>query len=192
MVKEEKDEIELSERHKRFCESYFKDFNGSRAYKEVYEDVTDETARVNASRLLTNANINAYLESLKTKLAELSGISPLTVLNEYKKIAFSSIAHMHNAWISLKDFELLTDEQRESIQEIDTKVLKKNIGTRDEPEIVDVEYIRIKLYDKLKGLDGINKMLGYNAPEKVDHTSKGKEISISPIEWVKNGQNTDK
>lgn len=185
MSEEKKDEIELNEKHKRFCESYFKDYNGTRAYKEVYEDVTEETARANASRLLTNANIKAYLESLKRKLAELSGISPLTVLNEYKKIAFSSIAHLHNTWIELKEFETLTPEQKECIQEIETKTIRKvtkeyNEATdKYEPVPYDVEYVKIKLYDKLKSLDSINKMLGYNAPEEVDIKSNGEKIEIT-------------
>jgi phage terminase small subunit len=38
--------------------------------------------------------------------------------------------------------------------------------------------------DRLKAIEIINKMLGLNEAEKHDHTSKGNEISVSPITWV--------
>lgn len=188
MSEEKKDEIELNERHKRFCESYFKDFNGSRAYKEVYGDMEDEVARAAASRLLTNVNVKAYLESLKTRLAELSGISPLMILNEHRKIAFSSIANLHLTWITRKEFEDLSDDDKGCIQEIDTKVKTEyqfNPET-EKKEPISVEYVRIRLFDKAKSLESINKMLGYDVPTKIDVTSMGKEIkSITGIQIVK-------
>lgn len=46
-----------------FCNEYLIDTNGARAYKKAYPNVKkDETARSNASRLLTNANIQSYIE----------------------------------------------------------------------------------------------------------------------------------
>lgn len=179
-VKRNKDHFvkgKLTEKQKRFCENYYKDFNGSRAYKEIYKVKIGTVARTNASRLLTNANVKAYLESLKTKLAELSGISPLTILNEYKKIAFSSIANIHNTWIELTDFEELkanNPDILDCIQEIETKkqrVFKTEYDEEKGKNVSipwDVEYIKVKLYDKPKSLDSINRMLGYDAPTKID------------------------
>jgi hypothetical protein len=46
--------------------------------------------------------------------------------------------------------------------------MKKNIGTQDKPELVDVEFVKIELYDKLKAIECLNKMLGYNEPDKVE------------------------
>ena len=83
-------------------------------------------------------------------------------------MAFSSISEMHNTWIERKEFDKLTESQKASIKSISTKVLKKNIGTKDDPQIVDVEFVKIELYDKIKAIECINKMLGYNEPEKVD------------------------
>ena len=83
-------------------------------------------------------------------------------------MAFSSISEMHNTWIERKEFDKLTDSQKASIKSISTKVLKKNVGTKEAPQIVDVEFVKIELYDKIKAIECINKMLGYNEPEKVD------------------------
>lgn len=46
-----------------FCDEYLIDLNGTRAYKVAYPNIKkDSTARTNASRLLTIANIKSYIE----------------------------------------------------------------------------------------------------------------------------------
>lgn len=53
----------LTEKQKQFIDEYIIDLNGTRAYKAVYKNCKkDETARANASRLLTKANIKAYID----------------------------------------------------------------------------------------------------------------------------------
>ena len=42
--------------------------------------------------------------------------------------------------------------------------MKKNVGTSDNPETVDVEMVKIELYDKVRALEVINKMMGYERP----------------------------
>ena len=147
-------ETELNERQKIFCNEYIYDWNATRSYNIAYPDEkrSNDTTRVMACRLLTNDNIQSYIKEIQSDIQKQAGISRLMVINEHKKLAFSSIAHIHNKWIELKDFEQLSDDQKDCISEIDTKVLKKNLGTRDEPEIVDVEYVKIKMYDKQKSL----------------------------------------
>ena len=51
----------------------------------------------------------------------------------------------------------------------------------------DDKYITVKVTDKIKAIETVNKMLGFNDSEKVniDHTTKGDKIkSIAPIEWI--------
>lgn len=53
----------MTEKQKRFCDEYLADLNGTRAYKAAYPSVkSDHTAAVNAGRLLTNADVRAYLD----------------------------------------------------------------------------------------------------------------------------------
>lgn len=168
---------DLTEKQKRFCEEYIWDWNGSRAYKAAYPNVSDNSARVNASQLLTKTNIQSYISDIQKDIEKQANISRLQVIEEHKKIALGSIAHLHLSWIDRKDFENLTDDQKACIQEIDTQVVKRNLGTPDDPDIVDVERIKIKLYSKQTSLDAISKMLGYNEPEKYDHTTGGEQIT---------------
>lgn len=80
----------VTEKQRIFCHEYVIDFNGARAYKVAYPNVTDGTARTNAHKLLTNANIQAYIKSIQSNVAELAGVSALRNVLELKKIAYSS------------------------------------------------------------------------------------------------------
>ena len=59
----------MTEKQKIFADEYIICLNATRAYKKAYPNVKkDEVARANGSRLLTNANVKAYIDE---KLAEL-------------------------------------------------------------------------------------------------------------------------
>lgn len=50
-------------KHQVFADEWLKDMNGTRAYKVAYPSIKkDTTAKVNASRLLTNANVKTYID----------------------------------------------------------------------------------------------------------------------------------
>jgi phage terminase small subunit len=168
-VIQENIEDELTPKQKVFCHEYVYDWNGTRA--AIKAGYSEDTARQIASQNLTKLNIQKYIDQLKSNLAESAGISPLMVLLEHKKLAFSSIARLHLTWITRKEFEDLTEDQKSCIQEISTKTQILFDNVKNKP--VEVEYIKIKLYDKQKSLDSINKMLGYNEPDKIDLSNKG-------------------
>lgn len=53
----------MTKKQKIFADEYLIDLNATRAYREAYSSVKkDETARANASRLLTNANVKKYID----------------------------------------------------------------------------------------------------------------------------------
>lgn len=59
----------MTEKQKRFCDEYLIDCNATRAYKAVYKNVkSDDAARANASRLLTNANVKKYIDDRMEEL----------------------------------------------------------------------------------------------------------------------------
>lgn len=59
----------MTEKQKKFADEYLIDLNATRAYKVAYPTVKkDGAARSNASRLLTNADIKAYIDE---RLAEI-------------------------------------------------------------------------------------------------------------------------
>jgi len=157
-------EIKLTDKQERFCYEYCIDFNATQA--AIRAGYSEKTAYSIGIENLKKPEIEKRISELQADLAKTSGISALRVLKEHEKIAFSSIAHLHNSWIERVDFEKLTEEQKESIKSISTKVMKVNKGAKDMPVVVDVEFVKVELYDKQKSLDAINKMLGYDAPIK--------------------------
>ena len=77
---------ELNEKQKLFCLEYLKDFNATRAYKTVYW-VSDNVAKVNWCRLLTNANIQSFLKVRTDNIADKLWVSVEWVLQNLKDVA---------------------------------------------------------------------------------------------------------
>lgn len=77
---------ELNEKQKLFCLEYLKDFNATRAYKKVYW-VSDNVAKVNWCRLLTNANIQSFLKVRTDNIADKLWVSVEWVLQNLKDVA---------------------------------------------------------------------------------------------------------
>lgn len=158
---------ELNERQKAFCRFYLYDWNGKRA--AIKAGYAPASAHVYASQLLVNPNIKSYIDSIKNNLEERAGISRDRVLAEYASLAFSSIAKYHNTWIEKKEFEKLTTKQKAAIQSIEYRTRKYTSfddGSEDGQE-VEVEEVKIRLFDKVRALEAISRMLGYDAPTRV-------------------------
>ena len=153
---------ELTIKQEKFCNKYVECGNASEAYRFAYNanKMKDETIARTAHGLLDHPKITARVNELKEALRQESDITKQRVLEEFAKIAFSSIADLHNTWIERKEFEALTEDQKASIKSISTKT--QNVRINDEP--VEIEYVKVELHDKLKALESINKMLGYEAP----------------------------
>ncbi len=166
----------LNDNQKHFCREYIYDWNATRSYKIAYPDCkTDNSAAASAIALLRITKIKEYIEEIQKDLEKQAGISRTMVLQEHMKLAFSSIAHLHNTWIERKEFEELTNEEKACIAEISTQVRTQKINE----ELVDIEFIKIKLYDKQKALDSIGKMLGYNEPDNINVNLKDKITGIT-------------
>ena len=59
----------LTEKQRRFADEYIRLGNGTQAYLLAYTNVKSEaTARANSSRLLTNANVKAYIDEVMQEL----------------------------------------------------------------------------------------------------------------------------
>lgn len=163
----------LTPKEERFCYEYLAcGMNATKA--AIRAGYSKKTAHVIGTENLKKPNIHTRIQYMKDNLAETAGITATMIAAEHAKIAFNSIAHLHNTWIELKEFNQLTDDQKACIQEISTKVMK--VKTYD-GMTNDVEYVRIKLYDKQRALDSLTNLLGFNAPVKKEITGKdGKDL----------------
>lgn len=164
--------LTLTMKEEIFCKEYSVDFNAKRA-AEVAGYAKNRAAQTGYD-LLQKPKIQQRLEKVKENLAEESGISALMVLNELKKIAFSNTADYFDGWMKIKDFNKIPDEQKAALADI--KVTKKTYGK------VTEEFVQFKMHDKLKALEDINKMLGFNKPEESKQEIKVENIPL--INWV--------
>lgn len=167
--------VELTEKQKKFCEEYIFDFNASRAARAA--GYSEDTAGAIGHENLKKLEIQDYIAEIQLDLEKIAGISRLMIVREHQKLAFSSIAHLHETWLTRKEFESLTDDQKGAIQEISTKSTTEKDAFGNP---VDHEYVKIKLYDKQKSLDSISKMMGYEAPKKIEQVSTVKSYEIVP------------
>ena len=160
----------LTVKQENFCNYYIESGNASDAYRRAYscENMKNDTINSKAYELLNNGEVAVRIKELQEERKNKSDITKERILQELSSIAFSTIADMHNTWIERKEFDKLSKKEKSAIKSISTKTLKKNIGTSDNPEIVDVEYVKIELYDKIKAIERICKMLGFDAASEVN------------------------
>ena len=156
-----------------FSHEYVIDFNQTRAYQVAYPKSGYDAAKSSASTLLTNPNILAYVEDIQKDLAKLSGVTALRNILELKKLAYTNISDFKDGWMTQKDFEELSEDTKAALSEI--QYVEKSSQHGDET------IVKFKLHDKQKAIEILNKMLGYNAPEKLQVD----DISMSEDEKTK-------
>lgn len=168
----------LTEKERLFCHQYIIDWNGARSARVA--GYSEKTCYEIAHQNLTKLHIKQYIDFIKLDIEKEAGISKLKQINELAKIAYSSIAHLHNTWIELKEFNSLTEDQKAAIESTETKHETKQVFNveSNERENINVNYIKIKLYSKLNAIDQINKMMGYNEPDKVEHSGEVKGLIL--------------
>ena len=144
--------MELTEKQKVFCDEWLKDLNGTRAYRAAYKGVkNDETAKVNASRLLTNANVQKYIQEKQKEREKRTEITQDMVLKELAKLAFTDRTGIvqikkGNAGdvVVIKSTDDLTEEQKALI----SGIKETKFG------------IEVTFYNKEKSLELIGRHLG--------------------------------
>lgn len=171
----------LTMKEKTFCREYIYDWNATRSYIAAYPSITNyNSAGVLAHRLLRKVKVQKYIEDIQADLEKTAGISRMKILNEHMKLAFSSIGDLHNTWIERRRFEELSETEKACISEISTQIKNVIQDVNGTPVPMQVEFVKIKLYDKQKALDSISKMLGYDAPVKTELTGKDGKPLIPP------------
>lgn len=148
----------LSEKYKRFADDYLVDMNGTRAYKATYPSVkSDSVAAANASRLLRNAKIAAYLAERQQVFQENTGIKVERVLQEYARLAFFDPRKPFDDNGKPKDISALDDDTAAALVGLD--VAEEYEGVGEERKFVGYTK-KYKLANKLGALDSLGKHLG--------------------------------
>lgn len=132
----------MTEKQKRFADEYLIDLNATRAYKAAYPNVKkDETARVNGSRTLTNANVKKYIDK---KLEEIK-TEKTADAQEVMEYLTSVMRREKNEFIVVTCKERVSDYDANG---------KKRIIDKEIPEVVEIP---AKLSDANKAAELLGK-----------------------------------
>ena len=166
--KEENDLINadngLTDRQKLFCMLYVGEcqFNATKAAQMA--GYSTNTARTLGSQLLTNINIQSYINELKADLGKRIGITSDMIAKEYALIGFSNMFDFIDEANNVRSIKDIGIEKAKIISS-----LKKTITTFDGNEKTTIE---IKLHDKLSALDKLSKMIGVQGADKSESVIK--------------------
>lgn len=111
----------LNPRHKRFCEEYLVDLNGTQAYLRAGYKVGTPAAATAAYELLRKPEIQEYIQKLKNDRSDRTAISSDRVLKELSRIAFSDVAEAVEVGVDglqLKEITKLDRDTTAAISEI--------------------------------------------------------------------------
>lgn len=153
---------DLTEKQRIFCEAYCRLWNATKA--AIQAGYSEKTAYEIGSQNLRKLECRNYIQFIKDNALEFAGVSLLRNAQELAKVAYGSGADLREAWKDLKKWEELPDEVKATISEV-TTTTRTVIGFE---QVAELETVKIKQYDKLKALEMLNRMGGYNAAEKVE------------------------
>jgi phage terminase small subunit len=163
----------LSKKHQRFINEYLKRWNGTRAYMVVYPKATEETARANASDLLSKTNISAAIAE-RIKESQMSADEAMEILAAHARGDIGQFSDRLGQLDLQAAKELgLSRLIKKFKQRTVTKIGKSD--TDDDTEIHDVE---IELYDAQSAAEKILKIHG-KFVDRHDVTSNGQTINVT-------------
>ena len=162
--------------HKIFADEYLIDFNGTRSYKAAYgDDLTDETAAVNASKLLRNTKVSNYIGERIKEREKRTEITQDDVVRSLKMILDANVTDVVNAKgqykITVKDTSEIPKELQFAIKSI-------------KPSKAGIE---VEFYDKLRAAELLGKHLGMFT-DKFEVTS---DLGVTIVDDIPKGDDVE-
>lgn len=163
--------VALTPRQERFVQEYLKDLNGAQA--AIRAGYSPRSAKEQASRLLTNANVADAVARAKADQLGRIGLTADRVLEEVAAVAFARLGD-YAAWgpgrFCLQeshdvDLETGARTERFDTRAVQAVTLKEITIPTENGDIVKTEQ-SIKLHDKLGALERLGKHLGMFADKR--------------------------
>ena len=152
------EKYELNPRRKVFCEEWIIDFNGKQA--AIRAGYSPKTANEQASRLLTDVNVQLYIKELMEKRQDRTNITQDMVVQEFAKIAFIDIRDFYcDITGELLQPSELPDHAAKAVSSFKMNIITTRPGKNGKPDIEEsiAEY---KLWNKEKSLEALGKHTG--------------------------------
>lgn len=162
------EEKKLTEKEEAFCQEYLKDFNGTRAAKAA--GYSRDSACEIGSQNLRKLHIQNRISELRTATGKDFNITRERIAQELARIAFADPRNLFDDIDGkMKEIYELDADTAATIGSIEVDELFEGFG-RDREKIGITK--KVKTWEKTKALEALNRMMGFNAPDK-------KEISGS-------------
>ena len=152
---------DLNIKQKRFCDEYLKDFNGKQS--AIRAKYSKKTAEVQASRLLSNVNVQKYIAERMKKIQDKLEITQEMIMEELAIIGFSRVTDylsVENTTVKRKVRGKMKSIIIPLVSIFPTAEMKKE----KIPAIAGIkqakEGIELKLHDKVKALELMGKHRG--------------------------------
>jgi phage terminase small subunit len=151
-------------RAERFCQEYMVDHNGKQAAIRV--GYSPRSAHVQASRMLSKANIQARIAELSGKIRESTMITAERALEEYAKIGFLQldVRKLFDEQGNLIPIQDLDDAAAAQIAGVEvSEIVSEQLGTKEAPRVVLTRIRKIRLHpigEKKAALDSMARHLG--------------------------------
>lgn len=160
----------MTEKQKIFANEYLIDLNATRAYKVAYPSVKkDETARVNGSRMLTNANVAAYIKKRMWERQKRTEVTQDRVIEELAAIAFAKATDYVKI---IRGNVILTDTK-----ELSENQIKAIAGIKEGKNGVE-----LKLNNKEKALELLGRHLGmFKDKLEVSETLEAEQTKLDDL-----------
>ena len=160
----------LRAKQEAFCREYLIDLNGKQA--AIRAGYSPKTAEVQASRLLSNAKVQAYSKTLMDARTERTQIDADWILKRLAQDATADVADLYDESGSLKSVHDWPIAWRTGlVAGIDTAQERDGQDAEGNPQFVTVR--KVRLADRTKLLELIGKHIDVGAfKDRIEHSGK--------------------
>jgi phage terminase small subunit len=161
----------VKDEHRAIIDEWFLNgFNGAKAVQEHRPEIGYGTARVLFNTIKKEAANAAYIQEKRQNLRAIAAIEPEQIVRELIQWCYSDATDYIG--LSVDEVKALPSEVKRCIQSV--KYRKKEYTDR-KGELVTEEVMEIRIIDKAKTVEILNKMLGNYA---LDNAQKGDTYNI--------------
>lgn len=153
----------LTDKQKLFCIFYLQSFNATQAYLKAYGGKNKDTARVNGSRLLINANIQEEIKTLQEEMRSRFQFEFDDYVRELLKIVGADIGDFVK--FGRRDEEVVINKEGDTITKTVNFVDVADSDSVDTSVISEIRQVKgdvtIKLQDKMAALKELARIFGF-------------------------------
>lgn len=142
--------MSLSPKEKKFCQEYIVDLNGAQA--AIRAGYSERSAKEQAARMLTKANIKKFVKELKDERAKRTEITADMVVKELAKIGFANIQDYISGDNAISDISQIDAGKAAAVAAVKKSVTRFDGGEK--------EVVEFKLWNKVDALEKLGRHLG--------------------------------